>query len=119
MKRAKYLIFAAIVVLVAFGIQSVQIKAEDAPKKDGKTIFMDAKCANCHAVKSQAIEAKKKDDKTPDLSNIGSELKADFIKKYLKKEEAVHEKKHLIAFKGEDADLDILAAWLETLVEKK
>ncbi len=97
-----------------FGLSTSMVMAQDTAK-DGKTIFVDAKCINCHSVDSQAIEAKKKTDKTVDLSKAGESVTAEFMKSYLKKEEKLNDKKHAVAFKGEEADLDILVNWLAGL----
>ena len=85
--------------------------AEEAAK-DGKTIFTEAKCTMCHSVKSLTIETK---GKAPDLSIVGDKLKADFLMKYLKKEDKLNDKNHPIAFKGNDDDLKTLTGWLESL----
>jgi hypothetical protein len=110
--------FAIILVFgIIFGLNSY-LGAEEQKTKDGKTIYIDAKCGNCHAITVEKIIPPKKPAgkvPPPDLSDIGLKLKADFMVKYLKKEEALNDKKHLIAFKGEDADLQILATWLESL----
>jgi cytochrome c553 len=91
--------------------------AQDAPK-DGKTIFTDAKCNNCHAITAEKIEALRKPMGKmlpPDLSDVGTRIKADFIAKYITKDEKLNDKTHPIAFKGTDDELKVLAAWLETL----
>lgn len=107
------LMFLALFVAAAFFTLKTTSIAQDA--KDGKTIFTEAKCLNCHAVASQGIEATNKKTKAPDLSNVGATYKADFIKKYLTKEEQINDKKHLIAFKGTPDELTTLATWLEGL----
>ncbi len=90
--------------------------AEDA--KTGKTIFEESKCLTCHSVNSMTMEGKKK-DKSIDLSNVGADQTAETLKTYLKKESEYKGKKHPIAFKGEDADYQILTDWLLTLKEAK
>ena len=84
-------------------------------KKDGKAIFTDAKCSACHGIQSMNIEGKRKDGKVPDLSSTGLKLKADFIQKYLKKEDKLNDKNHPIAFKGTDDELTTLSTWIESL----
>lgn len=119
--KLKNLLYAVLIAAMGYGLIFIQAFSQDTKPKDGKTIFMDSRCSQCHSIKSQTIEAKRKDagNKAPDLSDVGSKLKADFIMKYLKKEVTLDDKKHLIEFKGTDADLDILSKWLVTLVEKK
>ena len=113
MKLMKRVLALTIVAGLLFGL-STSLMAQDAAK-DGKTVFTEAKCMNCHSVDGQGIEAKKKTDKTVDLSKAGESNTADFLKKYLKKEEVKNDKKHAVAFKGEEADFDILVNWLAGL----
>ncbi len=82
----------------------------------GKKLFVEKKCSTCHAVESQGIVLKKK-TKAPDLSTVGSKLTADFIKKYVLKEEKLDGVAHIFLFKGEPHELDSLANWLESLKE--
>ena len=114
MKLMKRILALSIIAGLLFGLSTSMMKAQDTAK-DGKTLFVDSKCINCHSVDSQTIEAKKKTDKTVDLSKTGESNTADFLKKYLKKEETKNDKKHAVAFKGEDADFDILVNWLAGL----
>ena len=111
--KLKILMFVVLAAIVGITIKSV---AQDAAApKDGKAIFLESKCINCHQISSLAIESKKKSGNIPDLSGVGLKRNADFIKKFITKEEEIDGKKHAIAFKGEAADLDMLAKWLETL----
>ena len=112
MKTIKKIIALSIMAGLMFGL-SLSVQAEGA--KDGKTIFADAKCSDCHSVDAQSIEAKKKTDKTVDLSKAGEKNDAAFITKYLKKDAELNGKKHPVAFKGEAADLETLATWLAGL----
>ncbi len=109
---ALYLLFVlAIIALYGF---AYSIPAGDA---SGKKIFVDNKCTMCHSITSEEITSKKKD--AIDLSKLSSDLTADFLTKYLKKEEATDGKKHKSAFKGSDEDLDKMVRWLLTFKEKK
>jgi mono/diheme cytochrome c family protein len=82
----------------------------------GKKLFADKKCSTCHSIQSHGIVFKNK-TKAPDLSAIGSKLTADFIKKYVLKEEKLDGVAHMFLFKGEPNELDSLANWLESLKE--
>lgn len=116
MKTIKFLT-GAMTLALCFGITSY-LNGQEAAKeeaKDGKTIFLESKCSSCHSIAALNIEAKVKKDNYPDLSTVGDKVAPGFIKKYLKKEETLNDKKHLIAFKGEESELDILATWLESL----
>ena len=115
--KLKHLFAAILCFGIIFGTYNYA-GAQDAKVKDGKTIFTDAKCGTCHGIViEKIIPAKKPSGKVPppDLSDVGKKLKADFMFKYLQKEESLDGKKHLVAFKGDEADLKILVAWLETL----
>jgi mono/diheme cytochrome c family protein len=92
--------------------------------RDGKAVFIENRCNSCHTVKAAGIEKKKAAEpaeakssskKTPpDLSGVGLERKADWIAKFLMKEETIKGDKHEKRFKGPEADLKLVSAWLET-----
>jgi len=80
---------------------------------DGKQIFIDNKCNNCHTVTSMDITSKK-DDAT-DLSNASTVGDAALMKSYLLKEAKINDQDHKLKFKGTEAELDALVNWLLTL----
>jgi mono/diheme cytochrome c family protein len=110
--------YAVILACICFlGVTAYLQALDEQPAKEpaGKTIFLDNKCNTCHSIDSLSITKKMASSKAPDLSNVGSEKKAEWIVKWLKKEETLHEKKHLATFKGTEDDMKTVAAWLETL----
>jgi len=110
---AKKLFLLTVLALFAFVLSA---KAEDAP---GKKLFLDNKCNTCHSIDSQGIAKTMASSKAPDLSNVGSERNAEWISKYLMKEETLKDKKHMKAWAGTKEDLETLSKWLETLKTKK
>lgn len=102
------LFISAIIGLFAIAFSFAQDKGID-----GKNIFIDAKCNNCHTVTSMDITSKK-DDAT-DLSNIGTVGDAQLIKSYLLKEAKINDKEHKTKFKGTEEELNNLVNWLFTL----
>jgi mono/diheme cytochrome c family protein len=80
----------------------------------GKSIFVENKCSTCHAISAAGIaRTGAATAKTPpDLSTVGTRRTAAFIVKFLKKEEAIEGRKHVLKFKGSDEQLGTLAAWL-------
>ena len=114
MKQNKLVI--AFFVLLIVGFSSVRAQATEEPK--GKLIFQENKCTSCHGIESQGF-IKKGKSSVPDLSTVGNKLKAEFIHKYLKKEEKQNDEKHPISFKGSDEDLTILTDWLITLKKQE
>lgn len=87
---------------------------------DGKALFISNKCNSCHTISAQGVQKIKSDEeetgkKPPDLSHVGKEKDAKWIKGYLMKTETLNGKKHKKAWKGSDADLTTLADWLATL----
>ncbi len=112
--KKQFLIHVGLIALV-FVFFSCSVFAEDSP---GKKIFIDSKCNVCHSIDSQGVAKKttsNKPDGPPDLSNVGALHKADWMTKYLNKEEARNDKKHIKAWTGKKEDLEILVKWLETL----
>ena len=97
-----------------------------AEERDGKAVFLENRCNSCHTVKAAGIEKKKasseeaaaekpkSDKKPPDLSGVGLERKADWIAKFLMKQETIKGDKHEKKFKGSEADLKLVASWLES-----
>jgi hypothetical protein len=102
------LFISAIVALFAFAFSFSQES-----ELDGQQIFADSKCIKCHSVESLEISSTK--DDPVDLSNTGANHDAEFLKKYLVKEEKLNDKKHKTKFKGSDEELDVLVNWLLTL----
>lgn len=80
---------------------------------DGKQIYIDSKCNNCHTVTSMEITSKK--DDASDLSNTGALGDAQLMKSYLLKEAKINDQDHKLKFKGTEAELDVLVDWLLTL----
>jgi hypothetical protein len=106
------LFISAIVALFAFAFSFSQDQ-----ELNGKQIFIDGKCNNCHTVNSIEITSKK--DDAVDLSNAGSVDDAQLIKSYLLKETKINDNDHKMKFKGSDAELDTLAEWLASLKTEK
>lgn len=112
--------FVTVAVLLAF--LAVGATSFTAAGTDGKAIFKENKCTNCHTIKAQAVErtgtAENTEAKPPDLSGVGLKHDAPWITKWLMKEETQNGKKHLKKFKGSDDDLQVLAKWLASLKQK-
>lgn len=96
---------------VAFGPAPV-VTAQD--NLDGKVVFEAEKCGLCHGVEAAGIEAKTTSDKLkgPDLSGYEPEEGFD-IQGYLHKEVEKDGEAHRREFKGTDAELQVLLAWLK------
>ena len=123
MKRIMVITLAAFVA-AAF---TATAGAQDA-KPDGKALFLDKKCNTCHTVKAQGVEKRtaatgeKKGAgeaapaaakaTTADLSSVGLDLKADWMTKFLKREEMSKKGKKHMLFKGTDEELTTIVTWL-------
>ena len=106
-----------LVSMVLFGFFTMGATTRNHAEKDGKAIFTDAKCSNCHSISTLGITGLRKEGgaKPNDLSNTGGKFKAEWIEKWLLKQETLNNKKHMRKFKGSPDELHTLAAWLETL----
>ncbi len=111
MKRVVRILLMLLVNIAAW---SVLVAQEQGKENPAKKIFTDNKCQSCHSIEAVGIK-KKPNQKPPDLSTVGSEQKADFLKAYLKKKESLNGAKHLVNFKGSDEELETLTKWLESL----
>jgi cytochrome c1 len=129
--RAFGMVVAAAFV-VTFG--TAPAHAEDAKKPEGHELFLKYKCQSCHSIASVGIEkkkaaaadeaeeatAEKSKKEPPDLSATGVAHKADWMAAFLMKKEKTKEGKlHTKKFKGTDAELKQIVAWLETMKDAK
>ncbi|HZF10294.1 MAG TPA: c-type cytochrome [Thermoanaerobaculia bacterium] len=81
----------------------------------GKAVFMAQKCNLCHSVTSQSIDRTMKSSKAPDLSNVGATRTADWITKFLKKEEMIDGKKHPKTLTATPEETTQLVKWVSGL----
>lgn len=108
--------------------------AEDTKKPEGHELFLKYKCMSCHSIAAAGIEkkksataeeaeeatAEKSKKEPPDLSAVGVAHKADWMAAFLMKKEKTKEGKlHTKKFKGTDAELKKVVAWLETMKDSK
>ncbi|MBM4344547.1 MAG: cytochrome c [Deltaproteobacteria bacterium] len=100
-------------------------KAEPAPGADGKKVFVDHKCTKCHKVSALGLAAAAEKDTIVDLSGVGAQRDVSWLKKWVKKEMDKESSttpgqkvKHKAGWKGSDAELDTLVAWLKGLTAK-
>jgi len=87
----------------------------------GPEVFQAEKCTKCHSVAGAKIEGKKKPF-VRDLSAVGAKRDAAWMTKYIlgevgipSKKDPAKEKTHKAKWKGSDADLGTLTAWLATM----
>lgn len=108
---------ALLVGMILFGFFATGATTRTGAEKDGKSIFLESKCSNCHSIATQGIKGLRPEGgaKPNDLSNTGGKFKAPWIEKWLMKEETLNNKKHMRKFKGTPEELHVLAGWLETL----
>lgn len=115
--RPAWMVLALMV--LTFAVLPACVKTAAAADDPGKAVFEAQKCNTCHSVEAVGIVGKTPSMKAPDLSAIGATKTADWITKFLKKQEMLNGKKHLKEFTGKDEDLQALAKWLESLKGKK
>jgi mono/diheme cytochrome c family protein len=91
----------------------------DAPAPKGDQVFAAKKCALCHSVDGAKIKSTRpaaegaaEEEKVIDLSGLAARRKADWLVRYLRKEEKIGDRAHPPKFKGEAAELDALVQWL-------
>jgi len=82
--------------------------------RSGRTIFLAERCQVCHGVATAGIaeETLAESLRGPDLSGYGQRYPADRLALYLKKEDVLANRPHLLRFRGGDEDLHTLIAWL-------
>ena len=99
--------------------------ADGASSGGGKAVFTDQKCNKCHRVSTEGIVPLKEKEGIAEVSGVGANHDAAWFKKWLLKEVDMDSKlkpgekvKHKSAWKGTDAELDSVTAWLKTLTKK-
>ena len=111
--RERILIGSGLLAFLVFAfLLTPVLYAEDAP---GKQLFMDNKCNTCHSIESQTIKKTLASSKAPDLSNVGSEQKVEWMVQFLQKKVDKNGKKHMKLWTGKEEDLKTLTEWLATL----
>jgi hypothetical protein len=109
---------------------AAKAEAKEAKKvSDGKPVFLKYKCTMCHEIGSQKIFRAghitpdttwmTTGSRAPDLSGVGYVRGEKWIRGWLKKTETIHDRKHLLMFKGTEEELAVLAKWLESLDDEK
>jgi hypothetical protein len=80
-------------------------------------VFAAKKCSLCHSIESLDVERTTKSEKIagPDLSAVGKEHSAEWLEGWLRRQEKKDGKTHSREFKGTDAELEELVAWLAKL----
>ncbi len=92
------------------------VLASMAAAADGKALFLEKKCNQCHTVDSQSIAKTSEKMKGVDLSNASALIESkDWAKSFLKREVKKDDKNHQREFKGTDEELDAIVSWLMTL----
>lgn len=112
----KKVLLGLLSLIIVFGFTfTAEVQSEEA--ETGKDVFVAKKCNQCHAVEACEIEAKIK-NKYPDLSSLSGDYDAEFLKKYLLKEEKINNKNHLMKFSGSDDELTAIVDWIIKVNEK-
>lgn len=116
MKNIISFLFLISFIGIIYGFTSFNSQGEEPA---GKQIFVDSKCGNCHSIEAEGLTTKSKKKNVPDLSDVGTKHNADFIMKFITKQETMNDAQHPMGFKGSDEELLTLAKWLESLKESK
>ncbi|MBI2521035.1 MAG: hypothetical protein HYV97_11475 [Bdellovibrio sp.] len=110
----------SITLIMAFVLTTSTAFGDDAALT---TLLKDNKCSKCHVVKALGLIETK--SKAPDLSHLSKEVTGykkgpkKFIVAFLKKKLSKKGSKHKLAWKGSDADLDLIADGLIELNSRK
>jgi cytochrome c2 len=110
MKKFSMLVLAAVALFAFANLQAGE------GKKDGKEIFIAAKCDKCHTLDAAGIKIA---PKKTDLSGIVAKLPADKMDKYLLKETDANGKKHMVKFMGPKEDLAVMVKWITSFKAAK
>lgn len=106
-----------LITAVSLAAVAVPATAGGAGEGPGHRVFAAKKCSLCHSIESLDVERTTKSEKIagPDLSAVGKEHSAEWLEGWLRRQEKIDGKTHSREFKGTDAELEELAAWLAKL----
>lgn len=121
--KSGWMLFSVLAGFLGVALLAAPAQAGEA-KADAKALFTTMKCNSCHSISAQGVkvletegeEAEEPGEakKVPDLSGVGLERNAAWIKDFLNKKADIEGRKHRKKFEGTPADLDALANWLAT-----
>ncbi|TKS58440.1 MAG: hypothetical protein EWM72_02979 [Nitrospira sp.] len=89
-------------------------QADSALIAKGETTFADKKCVLCHVIKGNGGTVGPL-ARGPDLSTVGAQRGAEWLKAFMKDPKAVNPKAKMMAFKGMEEELEALVAYLGSL----
>lgn len=89
-------------------------QADSALIAKGEKTFADKKCVSCHAIKGKGGTVGPM-ARGPDLSTVGAQRDAQWLKGFLKDPKAVNPNAKMMAFKGTEEELEALVAYLGLL----
>lgn len=89
-------------------------QADSALIAKGEAIFADKRCVLCHAINGKGGTVGPL-ARGPDLSTVGAQRDAQWLKAFMKDPKAVNPKAKMMAFKGTEEELEALVAYLGSL----
>jgi mono/diheme cytochrome c family protein len=115
--RALVFLFSILVAVVLLSSAATPVAAGGAGDAPGHRVFTAKKCSLCHSIDALDVERTTKSEKIagPDLSEVGKKHSAEWLEGWLRKQEKLNGKTHSREFKGTDAELEELVAWLAKL----
>jgi cytochrome c2 len=111
----KYMLILIIVVAISIGsvMSGSLARGAEGSAEKGKEVYSSHKCGICHTINGSGGKM------GGDLSDIGDKKDADWLTKYVKDPKSVMPEAKMPAFKGSDADLQDLVAYLMSLKKAK
>lgn len=97
-----------------FTITGVWAQADPALIAKGEKTFADKKCVPCHVIKGKGGTVGPM-ARGPDLSLVGAQRDAQWLKAFMKDPKAVNPKAKMMVFKGTEEELEALVAYLGSL----
>ena len=106
-------------IVILFGtlllaITGAWAQADSALIAKGEKTFADKKCILCHVIKGKGGTVGPL-ARGPDLSTVGAQRDAQWLKAFMKDPKAVNSKAKMMAFKGTEKELEALVAYLGSL----
>lgn len=97
-----------------FGTTAAWAQADPALITKGEKVYLEKKCAVCHAIKGKGGTAGPA-ARGPELSDVGAKRESQWLKTFMKDPRTVVPKAKMLPFKGNDEELEALVGYLGSL----
>lgn len=114
MEERKHVTLIVLLGTLLLTITGAWAQAAPALIAKGEKVYAEKNCALCHVIKGKGGTVGPM-ARGPDLSTVGAQRNAQWLKAFMQEPKAVNPKAKMMAFKGTEEELEALVAYLGSL----